>query len=350
MRHYTYKLTFILDPRYYYYGVHRTSGCPETDRYFGSGNAVKEYKALYGHDCFSKEIVAEYGSRREALRAEEKLVGTLWKDDPFCLNRMPGGAFKEQFDVTGLITVHRNGQCKHISEEALSAFEKTGWKKGLPEKRVQELRNYTSVTDGVLERRVFPEEAKRLVEECGWRYGRKDSVLQHIRRYINICSGSFEKRVPDVDLQYYVNRGWKRGVSREHVERAADWHRGTKIMYSGSEQKAVRPEDIESCLSEGWQYGFVPGLRKPWSEEMKKKFSRDQKGRIWINNGTKCKKVWPEEKTKYLLEGWSEGRIEGQAPNTSGYVRIFKGSERKAIPVEDLQSYLDRGWKKGRGW
>lgn len=350
MRHYTYKLTFVPDPRYYYYGVHKTRGCPESDRYFGSGNAIKEYRLLYGDGCFSKEVVAEYGSRQEALRAEEELVGTLWKDDPFCLNRMPGGAFKERFDVAGLITVHRGGHWKHISKEALPDFEKAGWKKGIPEKRVQELRNYVTVTDGVLERRVFSEEAKRLVEEQGWRYGRKDSTLQYVRSYVNICSGSYEKRIPDTDLQYYLHRGWERGVSREHVERAANWHRGTKIMYSGSKQKAVQPGDIESCLTEGWQYGFIPGLRKSWSEEMRVKFRRDQKGRIWINNGTKCKHIWPEDKAKYLSEGWAIGRIKGQAPNTSGYVRVFKDSERKAIPVRELQNYLEQGWLRGRGW
>ena len=86
---YLYKLILISDPRYYYFGIRSTDIQPEFDRYKGSGRAIEKLKKQ-GLD-FYKEIVENFETREEVEVAEEKAVGTLWKVDPYCLNRSKGG-------------------------------------------------------------------------------------------------------------------------------------------------------------------------------------------------------------------------------------------------------------------
>lgn len=94
---YTYKLIFKYDERYYYYGVHSTNKDPEKDGYYGSGTNVKEYKKIYGNDCFKKIILEFYETKKESLLAEDALVPVDLLNDEFCLNKIQGGG---SFDTT----------------------------------------------------------------------------------------------------------------------------------------------------------------------------------------------------------------------------------------------------------
>lgn|SRR5574344_278636 len=347
MKYYTYKLTFKFDSRYYYYGVHRTQGIPATDGYFGSGNAIKEYKILYGQDCFQKDVLHVFDTRSESLQEEEKLVGDSWKTDPFCLNRMPGGAFKEQFDVTGLVTVSRNGRIKHIAASVWPTFEQQGWKKGLPDKRVEELHNYVAVNKGNEEKRV-PRETVQSWLDSGWKRGRKLDTVLGLKNTVIIHREDQERRVAACDLGQYLEEGWECGKTRQHTEKAADWHRGTRVMNNGTESVAVRPEEIQSYLDRG----YVPGLiRKCKATDIfRAGISQEQKGRVWINNGTSCKHIHPEDLESYLTTGWKKGRLAGQIPNTQGMVRLNKEGKRIQVRVCDLEKFEQEGWKRGRGW
>lgn len=64
---YTYKLTFKNDKRYYYYGVHCTNIEPQYDNYYGSGSNVKEYHKIYGKDCFHKEILEFFPTKKRGI-------------------------------------------------------------------------------------------------------------------------------------------------------------------------------------------------------------------------------------------------------------------------------------------
>lgn len=92
--YYTYKITLLLGDcsGKYYYGQHTTNNLK--DNYAGSGRILQryyeKYRAIEGV-TYTKEILKFYNSPEELNRAENILIGDLWKTDPNCLNLCPGG-------------------------------------------------------------------------------------------------------------------------------------------------------------------------------------------------------------------------------------------------------------------
>lgn len=346
MRYYTYRLTLKPDPRYYYFGVHRTEKEPEFDGYFGSGNAVRELKNLYGKDCFEKQVLSEFSSRQESLLEEERLVGDLWKKDPFCLNRMPGGAFRQTFDSTGLITYHRGSTIKHIHPCAVERFESAGWKRGLPPARAEQIRRYILVHKGDVERRIDPDDLETFRAE-GWSRGRSPKTLELIRSKVHITDGNTDRYVPLKHVQTFLDKGWKKGHTATHTQKSVTWNKGSVYVFRGKEQTKVRPEDLERYLAEGWQRGNL-NTRRPKSEADKERSRETQRGRIWVNDGKRCEKVWPEVFEVLQKQGWVKGRLKGQVPNTQGYFWVHNEKECRTVPREDLEKYLEQGWQRGK--
>jgi len=344
MNYYTYKLTLKRDPRYYYYGVHRTERLPEEDRYFGSGRGIQELKQLYGSDCFEKEILSIQNSRKESLIEEEKLVGNLWKTDPFCLNRMPGGAFKSKFDTTGLITYHKGNKVRYIRPESTRHFEEQGWIKGIPESRAETIRRYITVSKGGTEKRILPEDLGKWEQES-WVKGRADKYIQELKSRIPVTDGVHSKSIHSGSLQHYLNQGWKIGHSGEHTKRSAEWNKGTVYVFRNGVSTKVKKENLQKYLNDGWQKGNL-ATRKPRSQELRELSRKAQKGRIWIKKGTECKKIWPSELKNY--PDWERGRL--STPDTTGYRWINNGQESRTVKLGDLQKYLDTGWQKGKGF
>lgn len=350
MKCYTYKLTLIPDPRYYYFGVRNIyRKAPEFDGYFGSGNGLKSFRKLYGKDCFKKEILKIFLDREECLQEEQRLVGSLWSSDPFCINRMPGGAFDGNFDLTGKKVVSKAGEIRYVNISDLQQFLDQGWVPGLPQDAKQKLLGRICIFKGDRERNIFKDELKEYLSK-GWQRGRSPKALNHLCR-IHITNGESDRNVrTEEELKYWKAKGWYRGHSKRHIQHSTEAQRGMVWMSKGEELTRVRTEDINIYEESGWSLGHFRNRGKPRPEELKKKISEDQKGRVWINDGVQCKHVWPIEVESWKEKGWQRGRLKGQAPNTSGFLRIFRGSERKAIRAEELEKYLKDGWKKGRGW
>ena len=88
---YTYRVdcTAVGWEDYYYFGQHKTDNL--YDGYKGSGTGILEYYKQY-HNDYKFTILEFYTNKTELDIAEQNLIGDLWKTDPYCLNRMPGGA------------------------------------------------------------------------------------------------------------------------------------------------------------------------------------------------------------------------------------------------------------------
>lgn len=87
--HYFYKITNLLDPRYYYYGIHSTNDLE--DGYMGSGVRLKKEYEKIGIENFKKEIVKTFSSRRLASNYEKKMVTQKDVENQFCYNCLEGG-------------------------------------------------------------------------------------------------------------------------------------------------------------------------------------------------------------------------------------------------------------------
>lgn len=77
---------------HYYIGKHTTGNLD--DKYTGSGILIKDYFKKYGKvegETYEKTII-EFNETPELNSEREKqIIGSLWVDDPLCLNLMEGG-------------------------------------------------------------------------------------------------------------------------------------------------------------------------------------------------------------------------------------------------------------------
>lgn len=88
--YYTYKVqcTAVGLEDYYYLGKHETTNL--NDGYKGSGTKLCEYYKKYPND-YIFTILEFYSNKTELNKAEQKLIGDLWKTDEYCLNMNAGG-------------------------------------------------------------------------------------------------------------------------------------------------------------------------------------------------------------------------------------------------------------------
>ena len=84
--HYVYKITFT-NTNEYYIGKHST--VKDNDGYLGSSTLTNE--KIANEEVYIFEIIEYYDSSIEAYNAEKEIIGLLWKSDPLCLNKVPGG-------------------------------------------------------------------------------------------------------------------------------------------------------------------------------------------------------------------------------------------------------------------
>lgn len=121
--YYTYKIVLTEGSLkgHYYYGQHRTKNI--NDNYKGSGAIIRSYYKKYPNS-YIKEILQFFNNLDELNVAEEILIGTLYDDDPMCLNRCSGGRNSiPSMAVRQLWSAHRKGRVawfkgKHHTEES----------------------------------------------------------------------------------------------------------------------------------------------------------------------------------------------------------------------------------------
>ncbi len=139
---YTYKIT-ASDSKKYYFGISHVKLANATiqdcleDGYFGSGdpkqasNKYANWKKKHS-ETLQKEIVARFRLREEAYEAERILVGTLWADDPQCLNSTPGGRgfkvhtslYSQNECVKHGLTTFQGNTCKKCSMQTAITMDK----------------------------------------------------------------------------------------------------------------------------------------------------------------------------------------------------------------------------------
>ena len=237
---FVYRLEFKKNPRYYYIGKHSTNLEPEKDPYLGSGSEVRRYKQIHGKDCFTRIILCDFQTKKEALEKEAEILGDSWKLDPFCLNIIAGGANSGKFDNTGLIHIHKDGLFRNIEPERLKLFEQEGWKKGQPKSEQAKESIKRAVTElwkdpdyrehqrlahlgnkSHLGHKVSEEGRKRMSESGKrpkpWLRGRTISEQQRKASQIRnsqfrwISKDSEVKKIHESELSVYLQKGWIRG-------------------------------------------------------------------------------------------------------------------------------------------
>lgn len=139
--YYTYKIILLKGSLAgkYYYGQHITNNLK--DGYAGSGTILKDYykkyRAVEGV-TYTKEILKFYNDTDELNKAEEILIGDLWKTDSNCLNRCPGGHRPPIISFPGKLNPFYG---KHHTEETKAILRNKN--KGRMPTNLEFLKNYT---------------------------------------------------------------------------------------------------------------------------------------------------------------------------------------------------------------
>lgn len=293
---YTYKLTFKKDKRYYYYGVHCTNIEPAFDNYYGSGTRIKKMRKQFGKDCFDKEILEFFPTKKEALLAEDKLVPVDILKDEFCLNKIQGGG---TFDTTGMKM--SQDFCNSVSNRF----------KG--KKRTQE-----SIQKMIKTRR------ERGTDKPTEETKKKLSEIRKSKKIVN--KDGVSKVIPKEELSEYEKNGWKRGTTKERNLKISISKMGEKNPMFG---KHWGKESKEKMLQTKYQNGtnFHSEKTKAILAEKNREKAKNPEFRKKLSESTKGK------------NNWSKGRK-----------RINKDGVTKAVLPEELEKYINDGWQLGHGY
>lgn len=293
---YVYKLTFKYDNRYYYYGVHSTNINPEEDDYYGSGANVKKLKSLYGKDCFNKEILEFFGTRKEALLAEDSLVPITILSDKFCLNRIQGGG---TFDTTGIV----------MDED---------FRKNVSERFLGKPRSPEAIAKMI--------EARRRRGTDKHSKEAREKMSKNKKNLIPVVKGESYIWINKEELDQYLSQGWQHGFTKCRNQKVAESKMGDKNpMFGKHWTEEAKAKMIKTKIENGTNFH---------SEEVKKILA--EKNREKAKNPEFRKKLSESIKGKNT---WSKGRR-----------RIHKNGVTKSVVQEEVQKYLKNGWQLGQGY
>ena len=234
--HYVYKLTFVPDNRFYYYGKHSTKNL--NDNYGGRGALVYRWKKKYGSQCFRREILSFWPSKDLALKEEHRIVGNLWTTDPFCLNQCPGGENNGTIDNTGLVWVTLGEQQKLIKPEFIQNYEERGWRKGVPES----VRKKSSLSQ---KGRKFSEEHKKALSLA--KLG--TTIPKDVRKKMSLAA----KGRPKSEEARSNMRKAQQALSEYHRQLC---HNSAWVKKNGISKK-IKKDELNQYLSQGWERGFI---------------------------------------------------------------------------------------------
>lgn len=110
---------------------------------------------------------------------------------------------------------------------------------------------------------------------------------------------SYKKQSQSLREYYKKTDGTFKG--KKHTEEAKEKNRlahiGTKYMTDGINTRCVKDDaDIDLLLVQGWMFGRAPTNRRS--------------GKIWVNNGEKCRCIDPEDLDKFISEGFTRGKLD----------------------------------------
>lgn len=263
--HYFYKITNNINGKYYY-GVHNTNNL--NDNYWGSGKRIKAAIKKYGIDNFTKEIVKQFDTWKEAFDYEESIVTEDLLKDPMCYNIQKGG-------LTGGV-------------EAIDRRKKEIFKDHQRGKKNSQY-NTCWITKDKINKKIKRFELSKYVK-LGWSEGRYIKS-ENIPKLIGIYKDDQYIKVKKSELESYLKNGWliNSRINSVAQQGLRNSQFGTKWVHKGKEQLKIKEDLLEEYISSGWKLG-----------QLKYK---------WINNGKKNTRVVESEYEQYIANGWNKGKL-----------------------------------------
>lgn len=222
--------------------------------------------------------------------------------------------------LTGRIRIHNDTIEKNILAEELDAMVSDGWKIGKhPSHVIQNI----WINNGIKNKRVFDEELESHLN-VGWIRGVTEQTTRY-RGYVWVNDGTIVKSVNKDVAAEMVASGWKRGKLHHTIAR------GLISINNGQKTIRVHPDDVLSYEMKGWVVGHT---------------NKPTEGKLYVNDGSRCKVVTQEEHDELISQGWRHGMLPRNKPR-----KFYINKDGKAIKVlpDDIDDYIRAGWNHGMG-
>lgn len=357
MQHYTiYKITNLIN-QMIYIGQHQTDN--PNDSYMGSGILIQKAIQKYGKVNFKKEILFDFSTFDKMNAKEAEIVNEefVQRDDTY--NLMPGGDADKGYALRGRKVINNGIQQKQIIVVDLAKYIADGWELGLLQSIKDKLKTkgWKWIRNLELNEQhlVLESDVQKYLSISGWELGqiprmhaKLPQLSKRFKDYRIIVKDNIEKHVPYWEVDSYLLDGWQRG-SRKSLNKTlfakamldSRWMQKDKLF-----ETKVWPDEITQYLEDGWTFGRIYHKHnKHWHmSEQQKQIYRDMWiGSKFMNDGTITRQIRKHDIDLYLALGWKIGGL-----NNKNRVIVNDGEINHSIKIEDLQKYLDLGFKKGR--
>lgn len=185
----------------FYIGIHSTSNL--NDGYLGSGKIIRYSIKKYGEENHSIKILEFLNSRKELLEKESKIINNELLKDPLCMNLQLGGN-------NGWGLINSDSEIQKI--KSIKGNKKKTW---LLENDKEWTNNYKKkVSKGVKEslkkynRWEGKHHSEKTISKMKESHRGKHEMNKN-RRWIS--NGNEIKMISILELDEYINNGWKRG-------------------------------------------------------------------------------------------------------------------------------------------
>lgn len=244
----------------------RTADFYKDESYLGSGTLIKKAVSKYGKDNFKKELLEECDSKEELDLREKFWILKLNAVNDKKFYNLANGA---------------NGSAK-------------GSKRSDDTKKKQSIK---------ASQRVMDEETK-------------NKISQTVSSQCWINNGTVETKATEETLQEYLNNGYVLGRLKFTEDALDNMSKAQKGRTCSEETRLLISKSVSGEKNGFYGRKHSEESKKKMSDSAKgRKASDDTKqllssqrlGRRWINNGKENKFVKPEDLESYLSNGWTFG-------------------------------------------
>lgn len=122
----------------------------------------------------------------------------------------------------------------------------------------------------------------------------KEELVEKLSKLAGLKTVEMKVGIHNPDLIYLKSIGGKKSIKK-----MKEWTKNSKWMNNGVVDTRVSFKDIDTYVSNGWNFGrlFSPNKGK----------KNITKNLFWINKDGKNKRIPEDQLSKYISDGWSSG-------------------------------------------
>lgn len=300
------------------------------EHYWGSGKYLQNAIYKYGKENFSREILEWAETREELCKLEEEYIckyNAVESSEYYNLTKggLGGGSYGADNGSYG----------KHWytdGESQVLCLEENcpqGWYPGYSETRKKQ-------TQQINLGKKFTEEHRKKISEAHKADPSRSMLGKHQSEYQKQRTSEVHKgKTIPLEMRKRISKTLKDGYKQGRISKRV----GKEVS-----------EETRKKISEA----LTGSTRGPHTDETKRKIGMKNsvalRGRIYVNNGVDCLRIFPDQLTDYIEKGYSKGMIvpPEYEPGNKGKVCINDGVKNRYVSEKDLDYYIGQGYVRGR--